>query len=224
MISKFNVLILARGGSKSIHKKNLIELDGKPIIYYPINSAKKSEYVNDVYVSTDDTEIKQVSLNFGAKVIDRPDEMAQDHSLDIDSMKHYVEYLDSWDDFVHLRATSPLVKIDVLNGAIQYFINNNDCTSLRSAHEMDFPPEKMFKRSGKYWKGVFDLKDTEMPRQQFEKTYKPNGHVDIVRPKYFMNYNSLHGDKILSYVTEYTHDIDTENDYKKLKVEFNEFV
>ncbi len=219
MTSKFNVLILARGGSKSIHRKNLIKLNGKPIIYYPISSAQESKYISDVYVSTDDDEIKEVSLSFGAKVIDRPEELAQDDSLDIDSMRHYVECLDYWDDFVHLRATSPLVKTEVLNGAIEYFLENDDCTSLRSAHEMDFPPEKMFKKDGKYWSGMFDLKDTELPRQSFEKTYKPNGHVDIVRPKYFMYRNSLHGDKILSYITEHTHDIDTENDYKKLKVE-----
>lgn len=224
MTSKLNVLILARGGSKSIHRKNLVEIGGYPLIFHPINTAKKSDYIGEVYVSTDDDEIKNVSLSYGAKVIDRPKELAQDDSLDIDSMKHFVEYINCEDDFVHLRATSPLVKREILEGAIDYFNSNQDCTSLRSAHEMDFPPEKMFKKDGKYWSGFFNLKDTEYPRQKFTKTYKPNGHVDIVRPKHFMYGDSLHGDKILSYVTDFTHDIDTKNDYKKLEVEYNELV
>ena len=83
---KFNVLILARGGSKSIPKKNLIKLGDKPIIAHPIISAKSSDMIEDVYVSTDDAEIKSVSLEYGAKVIDRPSNLAQDHSLDVDSI------------------------------------------------------------------------------------------------------------------------------------------
>lgn len=219
--SRFDVLILARGGSKSIPKKNLIKLGNKPIIAYPIISAKNSDMIKDVYVSTDDNEIKNASLEYGAKVIDRPADLAQDDSLDIDSMRHAVEYLDKYEDFIHLRATTPLVNTKVIDGAIRYFLNNDDCTSLRSAHEVSFPPEKMFRKKGKYWKGLYDLKHTEMPRQKFEKTYKPNGYVDIVRPKHFMKNDSLHGNKILCYVTKHTHDIDSYDDYEMIKKEYN---
>ena len=177
--------------------------------------------IEDVYVSTDDAEIKSVSLEYGAKVIDRPSNLAQDHSLDVDSMRHAVEYLGKYEDFIHLRATTPLVKTKMMEGAIKYFLENDDCTSLRSAHEISFPPEKMFRKNGKYWKGLYELEYTEMPRQKFKKTYKPNGHIDIIRPKYFMKNNSLHGDKILSYVTEYTHDIDNYDDYKIIEREYN---
>ena len=124
---KFNVLILARGGSKSIPKKNLIKLGDKPIIAHPIISAKSSDMIEDVYVSTDDAEIKSVSLEYGAKVIDRPSNLAQDHSLDVDSMRHAVEYLGKYEDFIHLRATTPLVKTKMIEGAIKYFLENDDC-------------------------------------------------------------------------------------------------
>ena len=217
-MKKLKVIILARGGSKGLPEKNIKKINNIPLLGYPILASQKTKHISDIYVSTDDDKIKKVALEYGAKVIDRPSEFAQDDSLDIDAMKHAVEYLQSYDDIIHLRATTPMIKSRILDDAIKYFLENNDCTSLRSAHEIDFPPEKMFKKNGKYWRGLFDLKDTEMPRQKFEKAYKPNGHVDIVRPKYFMENDSLHGDKILCYITEHTHDIDTEYDYKRLKV------
>ena len=61
----------------------------------------------------------------------------------------------------------------------------------------------MFKKRGKYWSGLFNESMSgeyyNLPRQKFSKTYKPNGHIDIVRPDYFMKNNSFHGDKILCY-------------------------
>ena len=151
-MKKLKVIILARGGSKGVPGKNIKKVNGIPLLAYPIIAAKKAKYISDIYVSTDDIDIKNVALEYGAEVIDRPKEFAQDDTLDIDAMKHAVEYLNSYDDIVHLRATTPMVESDVLDEAIEYFIENSDCTSLRSGHESPETAYKSFKKKTTYFK------------------------------------------------------------------------
>ena len=215
------VIIPARGGSKGVPGKNIKKLNGVPLLAYPIISAHMTKGVTEVFVSTDDEEIKEVALNHDAQVIDRPSEFAQDHSLDIDVMRHAVEYLDDYDDIVQLRATTPMVKPHVLDDAIQYFLKHKHCTSLRSAHESPETAYKSFKLNDIYWGGLFDgqMEDDyyNLPRQLLPKTYHQNGYVDIIRPKYFMSNDNLHGDKMLAYVTPYAYEVDTLDDFKILE-------
>ena len=112
------VIIPARGGSKGVPGKNIKKLNGVPLLAYPIISAHMTKGITEVFVSTDDEEIKEVALNHDAQVIDRPSEFAQDHSLDIDVMRHAVAYLDDYGDIIQLRATTPMVKPHVLDDAI----------------------------------------------------------------------------------------------------------
>ena len=215
-------IIPARGGSKGVPGKNIKKIKGMPLLAYPIISAQKTKYITEVYVSTDDESIKEVALSYGAKVIDRPSEFAQDDSLDIDVMRHAVEYLDDYGDIVHLRATTPMIESSILDDAIDYFLQNDDCTGMRSAHEAPETAYKSFKKSGDYWGGLFDHQLEgdyyNLPRQSLPKTYNPNGYVDIIRPKHFMNDDNLHGDKMLAYITPFTHDVDTLDDFKLLEV------
>ena len=215
-------IIPARGGSKGVPGKNIKKINGMPLLAYPIIAAQKTGRITEVYVSTDDESIKEVALSYGAKVIDRPSEFAQDDSLDIDVMRHAVEYLDDYGDIVHLRATTPMIESNVLDDAIDYFLQNDDCTGMRSAHEAPETAYKSFKKNGDYWGGLFDHQLEgdyyNLPRQSLPKTYNPNGYVDIIRPKHFMNDDNLHGDKMLAYITPFTHDVDTLDDFKLLEV------
>jgi CMP-N-acetylneuraminic acid synthetase len=214
-------VILARGGSKGVPGKNIRKLNGIPLLAYPIMSAHRTKGITGVFVSTDDEEIKNVALGFDAQVIDRPSEFAQDNSLDIDAMRHVVNYLDDYDDMVHLRATTPMIKSDILDDAINYFLQNTDCTSLRSAHEAPETAYKSFKQNDIYWSGLFDNEFDDdyynLPRQLLPKTYNPNGYIDIIRPKHFYLRNNLHGDKMLAYITPFAHDVDTLDDFKILE-------
>ena len=215
-------IIPARGGSKGVPGKNIKKIKGMPLLAYPIISAQKTKCITEVYVSTDDESIKEVALSYGAKVIDRPSEFAQDYSLDIDVMRHAVEYLDDYGDIVHLRATTPMIESNVLDDAIDYFLQNDDCTGMRSAHEAPETAYKSFKKNGDYWGGLFDHQLEgdyyNLPRQSLPKTYNPNGYVDIIRPKHFMNDDNLHGNKMLAYITLFAHDVDTLDDFKTLEV------
>tara|TARA_R110000851_G_scaffold13015_9_gene44747 strand:+ start:1547 stop:2221 length:675 start_codon:yes stop_codon:yes gene_type:complete len=220
-MNKLKVIIPARGGSKGVPGKNIKKVNNIPLLAYPILAAQKSKFISDIYVSTDDDDIALVALNYGAKVINRPDHLAQDNSLDVDVMKHAVEQLEDLEDIVHLRATTPMIDHNIVDDAIIYFYKHIDCTSLRSAHESPESAYKSFKLNSKYWQGLFDNEYTgeyyNLPRQQLPNTYNPNGYIDIIKPTHFMNNESLHGDKILAYVTSYAHEIDTIDDFKILE-------
>ena len=211
-------LILARGGSKCVPKKNIKQLMGKPLIEYVITSAKESKKITDVYVSSDDEEIIEISKNLGCKIIVRPNELSTDTALDIDSFRHFCKVLNHTEPIIHLRATTPLVNPLVIDNAIEVFLKNKkNITSLRSAHETSESVYKFYKKNGKFWQPIVDNMDTNLPRQSYPKTYSPNGYVDIVNPEIFMNSDSFYGDKIYSFITDKTYEIDTIDDFNYIE-------
>ena len=215
---KFKVIIPARGGSKGVPRKNIRILNGLPLIAYPIQAAQKSTYVSEIYISTDDQEIAEIAKKYGAKIIQRPTKYATDNALDIDVMRHAVEYLSDHDDIIHLRATTPMVQSHIIDRAVEYFVDNPECTGLRSAHEAPETAYKSFKKTGEYWEGLFNDEYKEdyynWPRQRLPKTYQPNGCIDIIRPKHFMQERTLHGAKMLAFITPFFHEVDTIDDFK----------
>jgi CMP-N-acetylneuraminic acid synthetase len=176
-------------------------------------------------VSTDSEEIAKIAMKFGAKIIERPKDLASDNSLDIDSFVHAVKYLNDYRDIVQLRATTPILDPKIIDKGINFFLENElECSSLRSAHEFSESVYKFFKQDGKYWTGFFPELSGEyynMPRQSFPKSYLPNGYIDIVRPKIFMDKKTFHGDKILSFITPYAIEVDTEEDFKRLEAKYS---
>ena len=124
--NKILVVIPARGGSKGIPRKNIRLLNNMPLISYSINMAKSSEYVDDVVVTTDDSEIALLSEKFGASVIRRSEELAGDDvSLDpvvYDAMvQKEKQAFDEYDIVITVQPTSPLLKTSTLNRAIEKF-------------------------------------------------------------------------------------------------------
>jgi CMP-N-acetylneuraminic acid synthetase len=215
-------LILARGGSKGIPKKNIKKLLGKPLIEYVISSAKKSKKITDIDVSSDDEEIIEISKKLGCKIIIRPSELSTDTSLDIDSFRHFCKELNYTEPLIHLRATTPLIKPSVIDDAIDVFLKNKSCiTSLRSAHETSESVYKFYKQDGMYWRPIVEGIDTNLPRQSYPKTYSPNGYIDIVNPEVFMNSDNFYGDKIYSFITDKTYEIDTIEDFNYIEFILN---
>ena len=102
--------IFARGGSKGIKNKNIIDFGDKPLIAHTIDMAKKSRLFKDIVVSTDSEMIRNISLSYGATVpFMRPNDLATDESSEILSWKHAISNYDKTiDTFVSLPCTSPL--------------------------------------------------------------------------------------------------------------------
>jgi N-acylneuraminate cytidylyltransferase len=103
-------IIPARGGSKRIHKKNIQLLGGLPLIVHSILYAKEnSDVIENIYVSTDDAEIKKIALQLSVKVIDRPLSISGDLEPTVSALKHVLESIDSdVENVVLLQPTNPL--------------------------------------------------------------------------------------------------------------------
>ncbi len=210
-------LILARGGSKGIPKKNIKILGDKPLISHVIDSALTSSNISEIYVSTDCDEIAYISKLSGARIIKRPSEISQDDSRDIDSFIHALDFIPKCEEIIHLRATTPMIHSEILDKGIDFYLKNKrSCTSMRSGHETPESAFKFFKLNGKYFRGLIDG-DSNLPRQEMVKTFKPNGYIDIVKPEIFKNRKSLHGDNILAFVTDLAIEVDSIDEFEYLE-------
>ena len=122
-------VILARGGSKRIPKKNLLPLDGKPLIVHTIERAKQSRLVQRVIVSTDDREIAAVPRQAGAQIIDRPPALAGDAATSASALLHALDRIEeegsSPDLIVLLQCTSPIRRSEDIDRAIQTILEEN---------------------------------------------------------------------------------------------------
>jgi len=224
---KIIAVIPARSGSKGVPDKNIRILVEKPLIAYSISAAIKSKLIDRVIVSTDSEKYASISKDYGAEVpFIRPNEYSGDKSTDYDFVKHLLDWLadnegNTPDYIIHLRPTTPLRDPSVLDNAIEKFMNNVEATSLRSAHEMSETAYKQFELEGKYFKtictGSLDLDDANNSRQSFPKTYSPNGYVDILRTSHILENHLLHGNRVMGYVTDYTIEVDIEEDFEFLE-------
>lgn len=128
-------VIPARGGSKGIPRKNLQLINGKPLISYAINIAKKVNNVSNIIVSTDDDEITETSKNYGAEVVRRPPELATDNVNLLPVNKHVLKILEDDQNFPHcvvsLQPTSPLLQSLSVNEALK-LQKTTDCDSVSS--------------------------------------------------------------------------------------------
>jgi N-acylneuraminate cytidylyltransferase len=88
-------IITARAGSKSIINKNVYEVFGKPLIYYPIKAAQDAAKIDKIYISTDGESIAETGRAHGCEIIKRPEELGGDHINHGDVIKHAVEYTDA---------------------------------------------------------------------------------------------------------------------------------
>lgn len=125
---KILIVIPARGGSKGIPRKNVRLMNGRPLISYAIQTAKSSAFAPDVYVSTDSTEIADVASNYGAKIINRNENLAGDMvTLDpviYDALLRVErENNCAYDLIITMQPTSPLTSVRTLDAAIQKFIS-----------------------------------------------------------------------------------------------------
>jgi CMP-N,N'-diacetyllegionaminic acid synthase len=222
-------LIGARGGSKSIPRKNIKLFANKPLIVYSIEQAKLSKYIEQVYLSTDDNEIAEIGYKNGALVpYIRPKEISDDLSTDFEYINHFIKYLiknnlEIPDLIVQLRPTYPTRKVVIIDDCINNFMNKyNEYDSLRTIVEVEHPPYKMYKIENNNLTPLFSevngLKEPyNCPRQILPKSYWHNGYLDIIKVETVIKSGTITGTKILPYIMskDEVDDIDTEEQWKR---------
>jgi CMP-N,N'-diacetyllegionaminic acid synthase len=116
----FLAIIPARGGSKRLPNKNILNLAGKPLIEWSIDAALKSKYIDKVVVSSDDENILKIAKD-KCDIIKRPKELATDTASSIDVIKHVLDNLEKkYDYIVLLQPTSPLRNEKHIDEAIEF--------------------------------------------------------------------------------------------------------
>ena len=203
-------LIPARGGSKAIPRKNLIAVGGLPLIAHSIRHALASRLINRVIVSTEDAEIADVAVRYGAEVpFVRPDAFAQDASTDLEVFQHALEWLRGHEGYepeaiVHLRPTGPVRRVALIDEAIDRLLADPAADSIRSVSVALQTPYKMWRiESGRLHPVIADPALPEshsMPRQQLPRVYWQNGYVDVIRPRAIHAYASMCGRTVLPFV------------------------
>ena len=120
-------IIPARGGSKRLSNKNVLSLGGIPLIAHSILYAQKnSAIIDDIYVSTNDEAIKNVALQYGAKVIDRPENLSGDYEPTVSALKHVLESIEEEvENIILLQATNPLRPENLLKEAFEIYQKGN---------------------------------------------------------------------------------------------------
>jgi len=222
-------VIPARSGSKGVPQKNIKLLAGYPLIAYSIIASKLSSKIERTIVSTDSQEFAEIALAYGAEVpFLRPQEISKDNSLDIEYVAHVLKWLQTYEKsqpeyLVILPPPTPLRDPVLIDRAIEKIIHCKEATSLRSAHETRESPYKLFQVKDDFYTGMFpDDPRPEyynLPRQAFPPVYHPNGYVDIIKSQTMTNLGSLHGPRILSFITPEVGELDRSEDF-----EFIEFV
>ena len=216
--------IPARGGSKEIPNKNIKEFARKPLIVHTIKYALESKLVNEVVVSTDDSNISKIAIATGAAVIKRPSELSTDTSTTESAIKHYLNLSDTKPDIiVLLQATSPLRPKGSLDDALHHF-QQGGYDSLLS-----ICPTHRF-----YWR----IKDDDTayaeydyfnrPQRQdlrpIDRRYIENGSLYIFTRKHFETTENRLGGEIgyVEWPVEYSLEIDSLLDFKFVEQIYND--
>jgi len=121
---KIIAIIPARGQSKSIPKKNIKQIYGKPLLAWSILVAKDSKYIDKIVVSTEDAEISNIAKEWGAEVLKRPKKYATDTATTVQVLQHAIKKIPGYDIIVLLQPTSPLRLHKIIDKAIEKFIES----------------------------------------------------------------------------------------------------
>lgn len=210
-------IIPARGESRTVPRKNIRLLNGKPLIFYTLEEARKSKHIGRIIVSTEDDDIAEIAKNCGAEVITRPEELATDEAKTIDVIFHVLNALKeegyTSDIVVLLQPTSPLRTVNDIDRAIELFLGS-DGESVVGVSEFN-SAYWSFKIEKGHLKPLFDKRYLRTMRQDLDKVYIPNGAIYISTPQMLYKYESFYCDRTVPYImpAERSIDIDTEVDF-----------
>ena len=218
----FLAIIPARGGSKRLPNKNILNLSGIPLISWTINSANKSRYIDKVIVTTDSDKIADISLKYGAEVpFKRPGCLSTDHAIRPDVIKHTIDFYKNerqkeFDYVIFLQPTSPLRSEKHIDEAIRYVFDKN-ADAIASVCEVEHPVQ---------WSGILpedkdmsnflDSTDVQTRSQDLPINYRLNGAIFICNVNKFIEFGCMLLNKnIFAYVMpqDVSVDIDTKLDF-----------
>lgn len=217
---KILALIPARAGSERVPNKNILPLNGKPLISYTIEAALNSKHINRIIVTTDSEEILAISKAYGAEVpFLRPASIAQKDSTEMQFFEHALEWLETNESYepdfiVLLYPTSPFRTTESIDKAIEEILKHPEADSLRSVKLCSEHPHKMWIRDVNYLKPFVE---TDIPNshtlsyQLLPTIYIQNASIYITKPVTIRVKKSPTGDVIIPFIMNEEESIDINN-------------
>lgn len=214
-------VIPARSGSKGLKDKNIIPINGKPLLAYSIEAALQAEVFERVIVSTDSEHYASVSKQYGAGVMMRGEALSNDNTSTYDVIADFLERFEAQlDYFVLLQPTSPMRTSEHIKEAVRLFEDNIgqydflvSMTESPMAGVLVKPIEKDL--SLKH----FDT-DFSSYRRQAYKDYSPNGAIFMAKPDAYLKNKHFFGSRAIAYFMNKVDsvDIDDRIDYELAKI------
>lgn len=221
-------LIPARGGSKSIPRKNIRSLAGHPLIAYSIAAGLAAETVTRVLVSTDDEEIAAVARHYGAETpFLRPAEFSQDQTPDLPVFEHALRWLEENEGYqpeivVQLRPTSPFRRVWHIDQAVYRLLEHPEADAIRAVCVPFQNPFKMWQIAADgLMRPLIQLpgiaEPFNAPRQALPEVYWQTGYVDAAWVDTILEKQSMTGEAILPLVIDPSEwiDIDSADDWRR---------
>ena len=213
----FLAIIPARGGSKRLPRKNILDLAGKPLIAWSIEAGLKSNYIDKVIVRSDDDEILNISKLYGATTIKRPLQLATDTSTTFDAIEHTIHSVEQYDYVVLLQPTSPLRDAKHIDEAIE-LLEKKSAHAVISVCEVAHSPlwSNTLQKDGDM---SYFLKDELRNKrsQDLQKYYRLNGAIYICKTNKLLEEKSFFlRENIFAYFMDkkISIDIDEDIDFK----------
>ena len=222
-----NILIIpAKGNSKGIKKKNLISFCSKPLLYWTLLQAKKSQFRKYIYVSSESLEIKKLCDKMKVNFILRPLHLTKNYSSSESAIKHVVQSVKfKVKNIIFLQATSPLRFPNDIDRAFKLF-NQSKSDSLMSCHQAEDFFDVWKKNKNRYQPLTINYRSRK-PRQLFkDKHYLANGSMWIFKNKIFKKYNNRLGGKIMLFKMHewQSFQLDSINQKKLMELIFKKFL
>lgn len=234
MTSRIVGLIPARAGSKRVPNKNVLQLQGHPLLAYTISAALDSGVFEKVIVSTDSYEYAQIALHYGAEVpFLRPNSLAQDSSADIGWVAHALENLAligyEFEIFSILRPTSPFRNASTIRRAYEEFSSRTDIDSIRAVELCSQHPGKMWRIKGDHLVPLLSVQPDGLdwfssPTQSLPEVWVQNASLEIAFSRCVLESESISGSRIAPFKTVFPEgiDINSEFDFAKAKMVVDE--
>ncbi len=209
-------IIPARGGSKGIPDKNIMDFCGKPLLAWSILQARQAKTVNAVYVTSDDEAILKVAEDYGATPLRRPDALSTDTATSEAALLHAIDHIEKEraakiDLVVFLQATSPLRTSEDIDGGVQKLIDENADSLFSSGRLEDF---FIWQETEEGLKSLnFDY-SRRLRRQDVKPQYVENGSIYLFKPHVLRATNNRLGGRIGTYEMDFwkTWEIDSMED------------
>ena len=205
-------IIPARGNSKRLPSKNILPLDGLPLLAHSILFAKaNNQIIDEIYVSTDNDKIKEIALQYGAKVVDRPTAISGDFEPTVSAIKHVLETLsdNTIENIIVLQPTNPLRPLNLLIDCFKKF--------LELKTDSLFTVSQNHKKFGKITNNKFIPFNYQIGQrsQDLDPLYYENGLLYISKSKVILD-NKILSEDAFPYVVNHLFssvDIDTQDDF-----------